>query len=346
MRAEVKTYTSNRTNPLAMLREAYNLYRIKSRDIPGQVAGAIWLMRRCEERIRAATGIALENKDVLIIGPGQTPREMVCLGMRNNVVGIDLDVIPNNWQPGSYYAMLRRNGAMRVIKTIARRMLGLDARFRRELMKQLGITQMPKMSYLQMDAAHMTFAPESFDFVYSFSVFEHLPDPASALDEVVRVLRPNGGCCISVHQYCSEEGCHDLRLFAEDRSNVPFWPHLRPRYAHLVRPNAYLNALRYHQWLDLFRDKMPEAVFQFDTHDPQRVHELKQALQSIRAEGELAEYTDEELLTVNIVAIWQKPGVTKTGHKRDEGHSSCGRQWDPSLSGDTGGLETTAAGLR
>jgi hypothetical protein len=35
--------------------------------------------------------------------------------------------------------------------------------------------------------------------------------------------------------------------------------------------------------------------------------DLSPALKELRAGGELAEYADEELLTVNLVAVWKKP---------------------------------------
>ena len=45
------------------------------------------------------------------------------------------------------------------------------------------------------DAAHLPFEDASFDVVCSNSVLEHLVDPAAALREMVRVVRP-GGCVV------------------------------------------------------------------------------------------------------------------------------------------------------
>ncbi len=44
----------------------------------------------------------------------------------------------------------------------------------------------------EMDATRLQLPDASFDLVYSFNVFEHLPDPAATFDEIVRVLRPGG----------------------------------------------------------------------------------------------------------------------------------------------------------
>jgi SAM-dependent methyltransferase len=302
----IKTYTSSRTNPIAFFREAYSLYRLKSIDIPGQVNGTIGYMRRCEQRIENAIGMSLDKMKILVVGPGQTPREMVYLGCRNEVVGIDLDVIPQGWNLNTYFKMLRQNGMMRTLKTVARKGLGIDNRFSKELKRQLGIASLPRTSHLQMDAAKMQFPDDSFDFVYSYSVFEHLPEPSAVIDEVVRVLKPGGGSYISLHIYSSEDGCHDLRLFSNDRAEIPYWPHLRPKLEHLIHPNAYLNKVRLAEWIQVFQDRMPGVTFQFDSHDPEKAEKLKGEIAALRQQGELADYTDDELLAVNVIAIWRK----------------------------------------
>lgn len=46
--------------------------------------------------------------------------------------------------------------------------------------------------FLKMDAADMSFAAESFDFVFSYNAFEHFPKPDCVFKEAIRVLRPGG----------------------------------------------------------------------------------------------------------------------------------------------------------
>jgi SAM-dependent methyltransferase len=160
-----------------------------------------------------------------------------------------------------------------------------------------------------MDAAKMEFPDRSFEFVYSFSVFEHLPDPGAVIDETVRVLKPGGGCYISLHLYASEDGCHDLRLFSNDRAGIPYWSHLRPQHEHLIHPNAFLNKLRLPEWKRLFEEKMPGVTFQYDSHFAETAGKLKRELADLRRQGELADYSDEELLAVNMIAIWRKSPI-------------------------------------
>jgi len=45
---------------------------------------------------------------------------------------------------------------------------------------------------VEMDATRLAFPDAAFDLVYSFNVFEHLPDPAATFAEMTRVLRPGG----------------------------------------------------------------------------------------------------------------------------------------------------------
>lgn len=47
-----------------------------------------------------------------------------------------------------------------------------------------------------MDATRLEFADDTFDLVYSFHALEHIDDPDLALQEMRRVLKPNGVYCI------------------------------------------------------------------------------------------------------------------------------------------------------
>ena len=49
-----------------------------------------------------------------------------------------------------------------------------------------------KVIYATCDAAHLPFKASRFDLVYSSNLLEHLPQPASALSEMHRVLKDDG----------------------------------------------------------------------------------------------------------------------------------------------------------
>lgn len=53
-----------------------------------------------------------------------------------------------------------------------------------------------KSEFRQMDAAALDFEDNTFDYSMSNIVFQHLPDPKKALEEMVRVTKPGGRICI------------------------------------------------------------------------------------------------------------------------------------------------------
>jgi SAM-dependent methyltransferase len=167
------------------------------------------------------------------------------------------------------------------------------------------VDRLPEPRILQMNAERMTFADATFDFVYSCSVFEHLSDPGAVIDQINRVLRPGGVAHITLHLHTNDAGCHDPRISAGRRDELPFWSHLRPQHADKVRGNAYLNKIRLEDWRSLFRSKTPDVKLRSVMDESQaRAAELVRLKQA----GELTEFTDEELLTVELVAMWQRPG--------------------------------------
>lgn len=50
----------------------------------------------------------------------------------------------------------------------------------------------PIKQYRNEDLGRQTFSDESFDIVVTQDVFEHLPDPAAAIKEIARTLKPGG----------------------------------------------------------------------------------------------------------------------------------------------------------
>ncbi len=56
----------------------------------------------------------------------------------------------------------------------------------------------PVTGYRNESVTKLTFADNSFDFVLSFDVFEHVPDYLSALRESLRVLKPGGTLLFTV----------------------------------------------------------------------------------------------------------------------------------------------------
>lgn len=80
-----------------------------------------------------------------------------------------------------------------------------------------------RISYVQTDAHHMPLPDGAFDFVYSIATLEHCGDPAAALAEMLRVVRPGGVVYVQAGPlYYSPFGHHMFGYF----DDYP-WIHLR-----------------------------------------------------------------------------------------------------------------------
>ena len=92
------------------------------------------------------------------------------------------------------------------------------------------------------------------------------------------------------------------------------WAHLRPAHAEVVQPNSYLNRYRLQDWRDLFGEILPGVHLQLHQRGREK---HKPLLEELRAATELGEYSDDELLTDEIVAVWRKPDGQDDGRALD-----------------------------
>jgi SAM-dependent methyltransferase len=302
--SQTKSYTSGKTSFVSLWREARSLHALYSRRGSEGAESCYQEARSIEDLVRSSLSREIRDLDVLDIGPGQFLGCMTYFAVSNRVVGIDLDVIAQHLAPLAYVRMVRANGARRTAKTLIRKTLGFDRRFATNFRRLLGVASLPKLDLRQMDVCEMRFPANSFDFVYSNSVLHHLPEPALALDSIVRVLRPGGVSYIALHPYASDTGCLDPRIFTDRRSEVRGWPHLRPSLQNTVgNPNAYVNKLRLEQWRTLFMAKMPSVQFILT---PSLNADVEGA-RTLQSQGELLDYSIEELCTGKFAALWVKP---------------------------------------
>jgi SAM-dependent methyltransferase len=301
----MKSYSSETHGLRGWYREITGLYRLHAQDLEQRVRNSIEDARRVQARLEDRFGIQLRGLKMLEIGPGQFLGQLTYFATRNEVVGIDRDIIVQGFKPLSYVHMLSSNGPSRTLKTLGRKLLGVDRQYSYYLKKELGVNSLPKISVHAMDACATDFPSGSFDCVYTRAVLHHLPNPEKAVDEIVRVLRPGGVAYISLHPYTSQTGCLDPRIYTPQRDVVLGWPHLRPKLQSRVHPsNVYLNGLRVDEWKRLFVSRMPEAGFMVvPTDDLSAISRL----QNLRMAGELGDYTDEELLAGDFVVLWHKP---------------------------------------
>jgi SAM-dependent methyltransferase len=302
-----KSYTSLRTRPIELLREARHLYKAHTADVPDRVTKVLTRLQEMEILVSEHYALELHGLQVLDVGAGQRLLQMTYFSRSNSVVGIDRDVIVQGADFRAYFDMIRTNGLRRTAKTVVRKAVGIDRKYRDELMRQVPLPGFARLPVLQMDAANLVFQDAAFDFVYSTTVFQHLPDPRRVVDEIVRVLRPGGVFYIDFMPFTGKTGSLDIRTIGGRSSDVPPWAHLRPHLNWDVHESAYLNRLSLPDWRRLFEEGAPGCHLILRAPDRDR---LEHEVRSLWAQKELLEYDMDELVTAEVVALWQKPGVS------------------------------------
>jgi SAM-dependent methyltransferase len=302
------SYASKTTGLRSVVREA--AYQVQghveaARHVRERARHFIGNMRADDVIAERVYGRAMEGLDLLDVGTGTLASQALYFACRNNrVTSIDLEPQSIGWSPLAYLELARENGARRALKTFVRKVIGLDRLLPRAMAQEMGAPAVPRMNLLRMDATRMTFPDASFDVVHSYDVLEHVDDVDAVLREIARVLRPGGMAYLILMPYTCENGSHDFRLIAGKRGDLPYWAHLRPQHEALVQPGAYVNRLGLRDVEAVCRVRMPGA----ELRAPQRAEgDLPARLAELRAAGELAGYTDEELLAVRLQIFWRKP---------------------------------------
>lgn len=255
--------------------------------------------------IQAMLGNPSKALDILEIGSGQRSIQLAVMSKGNRAVGIDQESSGDSLNLKSVLETVKSDGIMRATKTVARKIMGFDRATWKEYVKQSGASSVPELNILKMNAAHMSFPNNSFDVVFSRAVFEHVENPEAVLKEVARVLRPKGVLYCLLHLYTSDSGCHDIRILLNRRGELPLWAHLRESHHQKVIENTFLNRLRLHEWRRIVEFTLPGAKVESMMDDDSSDHKSK--LTQIREAGELINYSDEELLSVTVKVIWQRP---------------------------------------
>lgn len=285
-------------------------YQVKShlwavRNVDAQARSLIDVLRADDALAERVFGRPLEGLDLLDIGTGTLASQALYFACRGNrVTSIDLEQQTATWDLARYVELLRHSGPRRTLKTIARKIIGLDRAYPRALVRQMGLSKAPPLTLLRMNAQRLDFPDASFDVVHSYDVLEHVEDVEAVLREIARVLRPGGLAYLVLMPYTCENGAHDYRQISGGRRDLPPWAHLRPQHAANVQPGAYVNKLGLGDVRTLAAHHMPGAQI----HAPRSADPtLPDKLRALRANGELSAYTDEELLAVRMQIFWRKP---------------------------------------
>jgi SAM-dependent methyltransferase len=100
-----------------------------------------------------------------------------------------------------------------------------------------------RIDLIQGDFASHPFTPESFDFIYSFAVLEHVTDLPALLGKMRRLLRPRG---LMIHLVDLREHHTHLRRVPDKDASVEFLRHSPAEWERLYPPGSehYINRLR------------------------------------------------------------------------------------------------------
>lgn len=199
--------------------------------------------------------IPVSQADILEIGCGQIPNQVALFHKEGaNIVGIDIDVPTYRITVPILLKIIRTNGFERAIKSLVRHFM-FDKKFLKELSEEYGqpIT-FDNINTQIMDATNMTFKSDTFDFIYSNVVFQHIDNVEAAVKEVNRVLKPAGIAAIHIHLFPSLSGgiCLDwLHPEQSPSAKVPPWDHLRDNQYPV---NVHLNKMTINKYREIFRD--------------------------------------------------------------------------------------------
>lgn len=83
-------------------------------------------------------------------------------------------------------------------------------------------TNARKVPILMADAERLPFSASSFDAVIATAIIEHVPHPDKFVDEIRRVLKPNGVCVITTPVPLFEEIASKLGFLKEDDHQETF----------------------------------------------------------------------------------------------------------------------------
>lgn len=249
--------------------------------------------RRILEDFRRYGAAPIEGARYLEVGCGQQgPQLLLFAADGMQAEGIDLTVSTLRFGPGTLMHILRHDGPERALKTLVRHYL-FDGQYYRDMAEEYGkALPFDRVSTHIMSATAMTYPDNSFEYIGSRSVFEHIDDVAKAVQEVNRVLKPGGVAWIGIHLFPSLTGGHHIEWLNPDTSKpkrIPAWDHLRENKFPAV---WYLNQLRLADYQRIFRENITVL-------EERTMPEFTDAPLTPDIERELAEigFSRDELLT-------------------------------------------------
>ncbi len=249
-----------------------------------------------------ASEVAAQDQPyVLDLGCGSraaVPLGLTSLGIPN--VGMDYDTVAARPSVGTIVRVAKRNGVERAAKTAARMAL-FDRAFYRDFSRDLGADlDWDGLKVEDGDAHNLRFEDETFSFVHSVTVFEHLHDVPKAVSEMNRVLRPGGKAYVVAHLFPSLSGGHALDYAGNEppeHTVVPPWDHLRENQ---FPAHVFLNKLRADEYVAAFSEHFEIESLEYRTEG--------HALLTPEIREELSDWSEDDLTRRLITVTLVKPG--------------------------------------
>jgi SAM-dependent methyltransferase len=243
------------------------------------------------EHLRTDEG-SLSGLQVLDVGCGKSYwLSLLVAADGAHAIGVDTELVESRRGLAKYRHILQANGIERTLRTAVWDMLFARGYYR-ELEHSIGKRLPHEAVELHVyDGVHLPLLDASVDLVVSHEVFEHISDVPAVLNELARVLRPDGRIYIYIHNFTSLSGGHHIAWKHPDSRPsrvVAPWDHLRAR-KHADIP-SWLNGLREHEYRAMF-----EKVFEVD--EWRVTSEEGRALLTDDIRSELQQFSERELLS-------------------------------------------------
>lgn len=249
------------------------------------------------ERMRTYLG-PLEGLRVLDLGCGKSYWLTLLLASAGaRVTGADTEVVAPGLGLAKYAGIVRRNGVERALRTFVWEILFARPYYRELARLSPFPLRFEDLDLRPIDGPRLPLADGEIDLVVSHEVLEHVADPQALVDELARVMQPQGRTYLYVHNWASISGGHHIAWKYPDTEPsrvVPPWDHLREN-RHPYVP-SHLNRLREHEWRRLFERRFVILDW-FPTAEEGR------ALLTNDIRAELADYSERELLTKGFVIV-------------------------------------------
>jgi SAM-dependent methyltransferase len=157
------------------------------------------------------------------------------------------------------------------------------------------------IEYQVYDGRRLPFGDAEFDVVWSWAVLEHLRFPEVTIPEMRRILKPNGLVIARVDlrdHYHLVSGPWKERVEWLDCLRYPAWVWRAMKWYRA----AYVNRLRYSDWLRVFAD----AGFEPVDIRPQRSELLKSAHRRLPF---LQRYDEDDVSIFGIDVVYRRPAA-------------------------------------